>query len=182
MSGDRAFADDFLQALHDGREVVDYARLFQRAGVVLRKRNAGKAWIGNLRGVADNPTRIGNQQAPGTPAYDAGLEQDDQITELDGKAVTSMQHVGARSLRPHKPGDAIAVTYKRRSGVVQTATITLKEDPAVEAVTGRGERRHAHRRSEGLPRRVAGIEAALGALSGPFESSCRPSCGASPAA
>ena len=133
VSGDRAFAEDFYKRYMTGREVVDYARLFQRAGVVLRKRNAGHAWIGNLRGVPDNPTRIGNQQAPGTPAYDAGLEQDDQITELDGKAVTSMQQV-AEIVGTHKPGDAIAVTYKRRSGVVQTATITLKEDPALEAV------------------------------------------------
>ena len=133
VSGDRAFAEDFYKRYMTGREVVDYARLFQRAGVTLRKRNAGRAWIGNLRAGQENPTRIANLQAPGTPAYDAGLEMDDQITELDGKAVTSMQHV-AEIVGTHKPGDTIAVTYKRRSGVVQTAAITLKEDPALEAV------------------------------------------------
>src|SRR5215204_1447610 len=38
VSGDRAFADDFYKRYMTGREVVDYARLMQRAGIVLRKR------------------------------------------------------------------------------------------------------------------------------------------------
>ena len=41
VSGDRAFAEEFYRRYMIGREVVDYARLFQRAGVVLRTRSAG---------------------------------------------------------------------------------------------------------------------------------------------
>jgi len=133
VSGDRAFAEDFYKRYMIGREVVDYARLFQRAGVLLRARNAGRAWIGDLRANQDSPSRISNLQAPGTPAYEAGLEQEDQITELDGKPVTSLQEI-AGIVASHKPGETIAVTFKRRSGVVQTSKITLKEDPALEAV------------------------------------------------
>ena len=41
VSGDRAFADDFFDRFIQGREVVDYAPLLSRAGLVLRKRNPG---------------------------------------------------------------------------------------------------------------------------------------------
>jgi predicted metalloprotease with PDZ domain len=116
-----------------GREVVDYARLLERAGVLLRKRNAGKAWIGDVRGGQDGAARIGNLQAPGTPAYEAGLEQDDTITEIDGKPVTSMQQV-TDAIASHKPGDTVSVAFKRRNGVAVTSKIVLKEDPALDAV------------------------------------------------
>ena len=133
VSGDRAFADDFFRRYMVGREVVDYARLLQRAGVVLRKRNAGRAWAGVMAPSPDSAARIGNLQAPGTPAYEAGLEQGDQITEVDGKGVTSLQQV-MEAFGTRKPGDTVAVAFKRRNGAAQTTKIVLKEDPALEAV------------------------------------------------
>ena len=47
-------------------------------------RNAGSAWAGDLSFVQQSTT-IANLVAPGTPAYDAGLEQDDAITAVDGR-------------------------------------------------------------------------------------------------
>jgi len=132
VSGDRAFADDFFKRYMIGREAVDYSRLLQRAGILLRKRNAGKAWMGDVRAGQDG-LRITNQQAPGTPAYDAGLEQNDTITELDGKAVSSAQQI-AEILNAHKPGDTVPVNFKRRNGAAVTSKIVLKEDPALDAV------------------------------------------------
>jgi S1-C subfamily serine protease len=112
---------------------VDYAHLFQNAGVLLRKRNAGRAWAGELRARQDNPARIRDLQAPGTPAYEAGLEQDDQITDVDGKPVSSLQQVN-EAIAAHKPGDTITVAYKRRSGAARSSKLLLAEDPSVEAV------------------------------------------------
>ena len=132
VSGDRAFADDFFKRYMIGREAVDYARLLQRAGILLRKRNAGKAWMGDVRAGQDG-LRITNQQAPGTPAYEAGLEQNDTITELDGKVVSSAQQI-AEILNAHKPGDTVSVNFKRRNGAAVTSKIVLKEDPALDAV------------------------------------------------
>jgi predicted metalloprotease with PDZ domain len=133
VTGDRAFADDFFRRYMVGREVVDYARLLQRAGVVLRKRNAGRAWAGVLAPSQDNAARIGNLQAPGTPAYQAGLEQGDQITEVDGKGVTSLQQA-LEAFASRKPGDSVAVAFKRRHGAAQTTKIVLQENPELEAV------------------------------------------------
>ena len=131
VTGDRAFADDFYNRYMAGREVVDYAALLQRAGVTLRKRNPGHAWAGDLRADASG-TRIGALVAPGTPAYDAGLDESDQITSVDGAPVTSLDQFES-IVASRKPGDTITVGFTRRGGPA-TATLTLKEDPALEAV------------------------------------------------
>jgi predicted metalloprotease with PDZ domain len=133
VSGDRAFADDFFNRYMIGRDVVDYAHLMQRAGIVFRKRNAGRAWMGDISGSVDGGTRIGSLIAPGWPAYDAGLEQDDLITAIDGRAVATWPQVGD-ILASHKPGDAVRVDFKRRTGRSASGTMTLKEDPSLEAV------------------------------------------------
>src|SRR5206468_9891272 len=49
VCGDRDFARDFFSRFVDGREIADYARLLARAGFVLRKRAAGRAWLGDLQ-------------------------------------------------------------------------------------------------------------------------------------
>jgi predicted metalloprotease with PDZ domain len=133
VAGDRGFADDFFTHDMIGRDVVDYARLLQRAGVVFRKRSPGKAWMGDVRGGMDGGTRIGSLVPPGSPAYDAGLEEDDQITAIDGRAVATWANV-QDVLASHKPGDTVRVAFKHRSGSAASGTMTLKEDPSLEAV------------------------------------------------
>src|SRR4029453_8034613 len=49
VSGDRNFANKFFSKFVEGREVVDYARLLGRAGLVMRKRAAGKPFIGQVQ-------------------------------------------------------------------------------------------------------------------------------------
>lgn len=130
VTGDRAFADDFFDRYMAGREVVDYAALLQRAGIVLRKRNPGRAWAGDVR--FDPSVRIAAPVAPDTPAYDAGLDEGDRILTLDGTSVGSPQQF-AEMLASHRPGDTVHVGFAGRGGVTQT-TMTVKEDPSLEAV------------------------------------------------
>jgi predicted metalloprotease with PDZ domain len=107
--------------------VVDYGRLLPRAGIVTKPRNPGAAWAGDLS-FSQQSTTIANLIAPGTPAYDAGLEQDDVITAVDGKSVNTPQQI-QEAIRGRKPGDRITIAFTRRSGPV-TTTLTLKEDPS----------------------------------------------------
>ena len=132
VSGDRAFAEDFYRRYMIGREVVDYARLMQRAGVVLRKRNAGRPWVGDVRPAPDAANRIGNLQEPGTPAYDAGLDQNDVIASVNGKPVASIQQFN-EIVASLKPGDRVDVGVRRGAGTI-TATVSVREDPQLEAV------------------------------------------------
>ncbi len=134
VSGSRQFADEFFSRYIEGHEVADYARLLARAGLVLRPQNPGAAWLGKLdfNGKGDG-ARIANLVVQGTPAYDAGLQQDDVITRLDDRHVGSSKDVDA-VLAAHKPGDTIRVEFTRRSGPV-TGTIALGVDPTLAIVT-----------------------------------------------
>ena len=152
VSGDRAFANEFFDKYIEGREVPDYARLFSRAGLVLRKRNPNGAWVGlfdqngssdRRRGrraalVAVTPASADGLRIPelvpwGSPAFKGGLEEADVITAADGKPITGIGDWQA-ALRARKPGDRMTVTYTRNGTPAQT-TVVVAEDPALEVVT-----------------------------------------------
>ena len=132
VSGDRAFADEFFDKFVEGRDVADYARLLLRAGYVLRKRSPGAAWLGPAN-LVDGSGTINTLLPWGSPAFDAGLDQGDVIVDVDGKAMAG--GVLQAAVKARKPGDRLTVTYKRRGGASATATILLKEDPSLDAVT-----------------------------------------------
>lgn len=133
IGGDRAFADEFFNRYIQGHEVVDYGRLLARAGLVLRKRHPGRASIGDLR--LESTTLGVRLVAParfGSPAYKAGLDQDDELVSLDGEAITSSEHLDT-TLRRRKPGARVTVVFVRRGRRV-SAPLTLEEDPVQELV------------------------------------------------
>lgn len=134
VAGDAAFAKEFFQRFVEGRDLVDYGKLLQRAGLVLRRQAAGKAWLGNtsLQGGAGG-ARVNSLVTFGTPLHKAGVAQEDLIVSLDGtelgQAVT-VEQVLAR----HKPGDPVPIRFVRRGGERVDGTITLEEDPRIEIV------------------------------------------------
>ena len=134
VSGDARFADDFFSRYVEGHEAPDYARLLRRAGLLLRRRAAGQAWIGNLT-VENDPQgiRLTRLSAPGSPAHAAGLDEGDVIVSFGGRPIASADDL-ARVLAGLKPGDAPAITFLRR-GVPVSAQITLAEDPTLDIVT-----------------------------------------------
>src|SRR5439155_16990172 len=115
-------------------EVADYGRLLAPAGFTLRKRNAGVASWGDVRlEIRGSAAHIAALVPTGSPAYAAGLEQDDEVRQVDGQkiaAVLDLQNV----LRKHKPGDRVDVVYVDRTGIAKTAAMTLAEDPHQEVV------------------------------------------------
>jgi predicted metalloprotease with PDZ domain len=132
-SGDAAFAHDFFQRYVHGRELPDFGKLLQPAGFVLTRPAAGRAWWGNLRIEPRNGARITASPLANTPAYKAGLDNDDVVKQLDGTRVTSSEDIAA-VLRRRKPGDTIAVEFVDRSGATVNAKVTLAEDPQVAMV------------------------------------------------
>ena len=101
---------------------------------MLRKERAGRAWIGADRLVNGRAgARLDASPAPGTPAYAAGLDRDDEITELAGQRIGTPERV-ADILRAHKPGDTIPVSIVDRTGEARRVTITTSEDPAIGLV------------------------------------------------
>jgi len=133
VSGDRAFANDFFAKYIEGREAVDYARLLSRAGFVMRKRNAGRAFAGqvNLQG-GGSGLRVAGLVPWESALYKAGVAQDDQLLMLGTTALGATSWDDA--IATHKPGEAVALRYVRRSGETVNGTITFDEDPRVEVV------------------------------------------------
>ena len=84
LSGDAIFAREFFAKYVQGHDVPDYARLLGRMGLLMRKKAAGKAWLGSAPLVsADGGLRVGVVPFE-SPLYKAGMAQDDQLVTLDG--------------------------------------------------------------------------------------------------
>jgi predicted metalloprotease with PDZ domain len=121
---DRAFADAFFDKYIEGRDVPDYAKLLAPAGVIVRKRAPGSGWMGAN---VDGAGKVSALVDWGTPAFVAGLEQGDTILSVDGKSY-------ADAMRDRKPGEKLTLEVKRPTGKTATLSLTLGEDPALEAV------------------------------------------------
>jgi predicted metalloprotease with PDZ domain len=133
VSGDPRFAADFFARHVKGHDIVDYARLLSRAGLVARPRRPGAAFIGDL-GMSPSTRGVAITRAVpfGSPAYAAGLERDDVILTLGGAAVHAPEDV-ERALSSRKPGDSTPVTFLRRGREV-SASLRLAEDPRIDVV------------------------------------------------
>jgi predicted metalloprotease with PDZ domain len=135
VAGDAAFARDFFNRYIRGRDVVDYATLLSNAGFVLRRRNAGRAWWGDMRLELRGDRLIIAEFVPAnTPAYAAGLEQDDELRQADGIRLRSADDM-ATIVQRRKPGDRVRLTYVDRSGAEKTTVVSLVEDPHLELLT-----------------------------------------------
>jgi predicted metalloprotease with PDZ domain len=139
VSGDRTFADDFFDRYVEGRDVVDYETLLGKSGMLLRGRNPGRAWIGLLNLNFDRGNaRISSPTIEDTPAYVAGLDEDDELLSVDGEAIGTPDRVD-EILRRHAPGDQLRVAV-RRTGVTQDLIVTTEGDPTLELVPAEGNR------------------------------------------
>ena len=135
VAGDRAFADDFFARYIQGHEVPDYARLLAAAGLVVRPHAPQSGFSGVLR-LQDSPggVRIAAAVPAGSPAYRAGLDRDDVITAIGGKAMRNAEDVDA-AIRATAPGNTVTVTYLHRGrGQPLTASIRTIADPTLEVV------------------------------------------------
>ena len=131
VSGDPAFAREFFQRYIQGREAANYTRLLASAGFAVRKRNPGRAWLGDPG--FDAGLRLTSLVAPTWPLYAAGIDQDDRLEGVNGQRLQSSSDLAAL-LGRRKPGDRIEITFVDRTGRSKTARVTLAEDPHVEVV------------------------------------------------
>ena len=134
VSNDRGFTNDFFTRFVEGRELVDYTRLLDRAGFILRRRVAGRPFAGQVALQPGGSTlRVTGLVPWESPLYKAGVAQDDQLLNLGGVDLTSTANWEA-ALSRHKPGDRVPLRFVRRSGETVNATLTFEEDPRMEVV------------------------------------------------
>ncbi len=131
LAADAQFAREFFERFIDGHDVVDYAVLLDRAGLILRPAAPGRVSLGRVR-IGSNmalaePTPIGS------PLHEAGLDQGDVLTMLDGQPLLSARDL-TKILSTKASGDLVSVGFLRRGTPVE-ATLTLDADPRLDLVT-----------------------------------------------
>jgi predicted metalloprotease with PDZ domain len=141
VSADRAFADEFFDRFIQGRDVVDYASLLARAGLILRRRAPGRPWIGPIAfDFISGAAHIATPTVEDTPAYAAGLDLGDELVSFDGVAITGPNRL-EEAVQRRRAGDTVRMAIRRR-GIAQDLTLTIGEDPSVQLIpverTGRG--------------------------------------------
>ena len=133
VSADRAFADEFFDRFIQGRDVVDYASLLARAGLMLRRRAPGRPWIGPISfDFVSGAARVATPTVEDTPAYAAGLDLGDELLSFDGVAITGPSRL-EEAVRRRRAGDNVRISIRRR-GITQDLTLTIGEDPSVHLI------------------------------------------------
>lgn len=133
VSGDATWAARFFEQSIYGSQLPDLEPLLAQAGLALRQAKPGQASLGI---VSLNYGKEGAEITSGTfvnsAIYKAGLDRSDLILTLDGRKIRKEKDL-QKALASHKPGDQIALTY-RRLGQTRTTTLELQEVPTLEVV------------------------------------------------
>jgi predicted metalloprotease with PDZ domain len=133
VTGNKEFASNFFSKYVNGHEPLDYGPLLEKAGLLLKKANEGKAWAGNVQWrEGNNALIIASNTVNGTPLYNAGLDVDDQVISLAGKPLKKQADL-MEVLKAHKPGDKLDIEYDHRGNKTSTK-IVLGENPAFTVV------------------------------------------------
>jgi predicted metalloprotease with PDZ domain len=135
VSGSPEFAQQFFARYVQGHDVVDYATLLGRAGLVMRPLNPGAAYAGGLQlQTGSDGVRVATEVPFDSPAFAAGLDREDRVLSIGGTTVTTESTVREAFAR-RKPGDEVSLVFERRGGERVSATVKLVLDPRVEIVT-----------------------------------------------
>lgn len=135
LTGDKKFAEDFFANYIYGHEPIDYNTLLAPAGFLLKKTEAGKAWIGgSSRTFSEKEGLIIEANTlRGTPLYEAGLDIDDKILAIDNQDTRTLADLNAVLGRLH-PGATVPIRYLHR-GEEMKGSITVRENPALSVIT-----------------------------------------------
>ena len=124
-------------------------------GFTVRKRNAGRAWLGDLRlesrsgGCASRRS----SRRPGRSTRPASIRTM-SCSRLDGQRIASADDVAAVLRAAQARRSRVESCSSIAPARPKTASVTLAEDPHVEVVPRRSDGRHADGRAEGVPRRA----------------------------
>ncbi|WP_446742606.1 M61 family metallopeptidase [Silvibacterium acidisoli] len=132
VSGDPQFAADFVHRYIEGTEKLNYAGLFLKAGFVLR-RLSSPASLGDIRlEKSEHGVRVTRSTMIGSPAYEAGLDLDDELISVAGTPIPTPD-VLLKALASHQVGDKVELVFLRRGQQVK-ALATLTTTPGFELI------------------------------------------------
>jgi predicted metalloprotease with PDZ domain len=132
-TGNKKFAAGIFRRHVYGKEPLEYGTLLARAGMLLQKSRAGKAWLGvNRLSFSSSGVEIAGSTFHDSPLFAAGLDRGDRVTEWDGKTLKSREELDDW-LASRKPGAKVHLRVEGRAGKRQV-DLTLTEFPGVQIV------------------------------------------------
>jgi predicted metalloprotease with PDZ domain len=133
VTGDPAFANDYVHRYITGREVPDYTALFATVGFLFRPVRPDAVWLGDVTFSATaKGVTVASAVLIGQPLYGAGVERGDLITMLDGHAIRSAAGIDS-VLALHIAGDTLELRFESR-GVLASGRAVLTHDSSMELV------------------------------------------------
>jgi predicted metalloprotease with PDZ domain len=142
VGGDPVFANEFFDRYVEGRDVPDFGKLLGSVGYVVRQTAPNRGWIGSVRvreltdGLLIGIDRTGQRSTVAfqTPLYEAGLDEGDVVTSIDGRRATL---VDWDAIAARKSGERLTLVVRRRDGREISTSVTVQADPrvSIEAVT-----------------------------------------------
>lgn len=133
LTGDKKFASRFFAEHIYGNALPDYTKLLGKAGLLLRNKNKGKAWLGKTDlAFEEGKVKLRAGTEAGSPLYQAGLNRDDYILSIGEKPVTSREELET-ALEGYSPGDQVILEVEQHTKK-GTIAVTLQEDHTLEVV------------------------------------------------
>lgn len=118
---------DIFRKYISGKEPIPYEKYFAYAGIAVEKKiDPNKPWVGLSTTKEDDGRATIKNVIPGDPAEAAGLDRNDTLIALDGRAVDVDGF--AKAIDEHKPGDIVHVMILRM-GEVKEFTLTIGASP-----------------------------------------------------
>jgi len=117
------FANQFFENFIFKSIAPNYTSLLNSVGVLFKKANPDKIYLGVSVSPKDSLMIINNYVKIGSPAYDAGLEKGDIITSVNGQAINGAESFNL-IVENLAPGNVIDISFLRYN-VEKTTKLTL---------------------------------------------------------
>jgi predicted metalloprotease with PDZ domain len=133
VTGSVTYAADFFKKYIYGHETINYQKLFSAANYVLKPQNEGEAWLGDVAlDTAKKRLTVTRGTVKNSPLYEAGVDVNDVILELDGKKLEQRKDVES-ILKNKKQGDKVSITFIHHGKPVDSYLL-LKQNPTLQIV------------------------------------------------
>ena len=119
-------ADKFFENYIYKSEMPKYTELFESVGLIL-KQDAEKVYFGASIKVNDSLLQITSNPKIDSPAYNANLNSGDQILNINGSPISTMQKWEG-IIKESSPGTVLNITFMRDKKEAKTK-VTLSKDP-----------------------------------------------------
>lgn len=147
-AGDDFGKEFYAKYIYDS-QMPDYATLMSSVGVTFEKADVKGASLGVRANIRDEKVVISSNPPEGSAAYEAGLDNGDQLISFDGKSLAAVTDLNDFIAENYQAGDRTEIRLVR-FGKELVKTLTFKENPSFKTAIKKGDKKAAKKRVEWL--------------------------------